>query len=112
MDHLVVIMELGHLVTRYVLTHSEVSTVFPGFFCLLVCVSNNVKCLGPVRGLTIAVVQTYKVSVCCYTVPGSWCEGNLLSLLQPRRRDIYEFSRRESEENVFRKIEHAERPLR
>ena len=60
MDHHVVIMELGHLLTPYVLTYPEVSSVvFPGFFCLLVCVSNNVKCLGPVRGLTTAVLQTY-----------------------------------------------------
>jgi hypothetical protein len=51
MDHHVAIMELVHLLTPYVLTHPEVSSVvFPDFFCLSVCSVTTSRVSGLYEG--------------------------------------------------------------
>jgi len=70
MDHRVVIMELGHLLTHYVLTHPEVSTVvFFGFFCLLVLVTTlNVSVL-----FEGSLSLSFKHARClCMLLHGAW----------------------------------------
>jgi hypothetical protein len=108
---------LGHLLTPYVLTHPEISSVvFPAFFSfspLSICVQQQRQTSRVCTRVDYRRrSDILSVCVCCHTVAGSWSESNLRSLLEPLKRDIHEVPRRESQGSLGWMIEHAERPRR
>jgi hypothetical protein len=58
--------------------------------------------------LTVALVRKYQVSVVCYRMlSGSWAEEHLLTLLESRRRDIWDVPRRRIQVDLCRVSEQA-----